>query len=195
MKKRLLMLILPFTILLLFTACKSISDAVKSKTPDLNKAFTSNITINHNNNEIEAIVTRYGNGIWDLEILSPDTLAGMVINYGTNGVNVMLGELEFSIPFENIINGSVFNVIFSVIDNAAAMPEMDFVQSDNGPTYSGTTSVGDYTLTFDPETNMLTHISVPEQLIEVFVKDINELSSNIHDIEESTNTETTQTIL
>ncbi len=194
MKKRFFTLILLLAVLMLFTACKSIQDVVKSKSPDLNKAFTSNVTITYNDNEVKAVVTRYGTGIWDMEIVSPDSLAGMTINYSPNGVNVMLGEMSFDVPLENINSGSVFNAVFNVIDNAAAMPEMDFSQTAEGPTFFGTSSVGSYALTFDPNTNMLTNVSIPDLDINVKVDDVRELSSNIHDVTETTTTETTTAV-
>ncbi len=175
MKKRTVLLLLTAVFILTAAGCKSIQNAVKSRTPDINKAFTSEVLIKYNGAEAKGVITRYGTGIWDMEISEPESLAGLNISYGNNGITAELGELAFKIPIENVNTNAVFSAIFNSVDSAAGSAGMIYEQTDAGNTYTGENANGRYILVFNPQNNMLTGISIPDLGIEVEVLNVSEL--------------------
>lgn len=74
---------------------------------------------------------RLGTGFWELEITSPETLAGMKISAADDNISSNLGELRFDIPAENIPDSSPFMSIFRNLDSAA-VSETALTSGDDG---------------------------------------------------------------
>lgn len=178
MRKRSIAVILTIILLCLLTGCKTIKNVVKAKSPDLNKSFTAEVVIDYDGSEIKGIVTRYGTGLWAMEITEPKSMAGLKINYDDDGVTASLGELNFNIPLEQVSNNAIFAQLFNAIDSAAALNELDYAQTENGVTYTGNTDYGTYILTFNPDNYTLTDISLPDMGIEIKVLSFSEIKSS-----------------
>ena len=56
------------------------------KTPDLNVPFEAQIKIQAGELEMNGNLKRYGTGIWAMNAESPETLAGLELSYGDEGV-------------------------------------------------------------------------------------------------------------
>ncbi|MCL2054353.1 MAG: hypothetical protein FWG90_07995 [Oscillospiraceae bacterium] len=167
MKKVFLTVILIVLFVTMFTSCKSMEELIKGKVPDLNRAFTSEVIISYDGTEVKATITRYGTGLWSMVVSEPETMAGLTLNYNDESVVASMGELSFEIPLEKLESGAVFATLFRVFDNAAAMNEMSFTQTEDGVRFSGNVNGQDYQLLFDPAENTLKSISIPEAGIEV----------------------------
>lgn len=155
-----LLLVLSFV---LFTGCSFIKNAVTAKAPDLNKAFSCEMSISlDDSTEIKGTMSRYGTNIWEMDLTEPETVAGLHLSYNDSGVSVSLGELGFDIPSEKINDSAVFELIFNAIDNFASLPDAVTTETETGMEYTGNISQCSYVLTFDKDTMALTGISFPE---------------------------------
>lgn len=63
---------------------------------------------------------RLGTGFWELEISSPDSLAGMKITRSDGNVTASLGELKLEGTAEDIPDKSPFMALFNTLDSAAS---------------------------------------------------------------------------
>lgn len=79
----------------------------------------------------EGRVKRLGTGFWEMEITSPETLAGMKICASGDTVDSSLGELSFSLPAENVPVSSPFMELFSALDSAA-LSQQSLSSGENG---------------------------------------------------------------
>lgn len=131
------------------------------KTPDLNVPFETDMKIQAGELEVSGSLKRYGTGIWAMTAETPETLAGLEITYGDEGVKAKLGELALDITAEDINDGAVFAQIFKAVDNAAASEELFCTDTEEGKVFSGEFAGKAYSIAFDPETLAPVRIEIP----------------------------------
>lgn len=90
-------------------------------------------------------IKRLGTGFWELEITSPETVAGLKITASDDTVDSSLGELSFSLPLEHIPEASPFTAIFGALDSAAVNGRSLSSGEEGGWVMSSDT----YTIIFD----------------------------------------------
>lgn len=189
MHKRTLFLIITVMSVLLLSSCKAIKDAVIFKTPDLNKPFTSGFNIKTDDStEIIGTMTRYGTGIWEMDITEPETLAGLHLTYNDEGVNASLGELNFTIAPEKINSSAIFQLIFNAIDNCAAQTEYTLTDTETAMEYTGEIAQCSYMVIFDRETMNPIGITFPDLNISAELSDFSNIVSET--VEPNTTSET-----
>ncbi len=166
MRRTALVFILTVITAVLLTSCKSLKDAVTAKKPDLNRAFSCEYRISaFDDLEVTGTMSRCGTNIWEMDIASPESMAGLHISFSDNGANVAFGELGLEILPEKINDGAVFKLIFNAVDNFASLPGAELSETENGYEYSGELPQCGYIMTFDKESCELTGISFPDQNI------------------------------
>lgn len=156
-----LFLMLSVIMLLICTACSKNGGGILAKSPELNMPFESEMKIQAGELELTGNVKRYGTGLWEMNVTSPETLAGLSLSYNDDGVKANLGGLALDVPMEDINNGAVFSLIFKAIDNAAAAGALSCSETEDGMVYSGEFPLGAYSITFDPETLAPVKMEIP----------------------------------
>ena len=86
----------------LYSSCAG-NKGILVKTPDLNVPFEAQIKIQAGELEMNGNLKRYGTGIWAMNAESPETLAGLELSYGDEGVKAKLGELTLSFSFLSVV--------------------------------------------------------------------------------------------
>lgn len=189
-------IILCVVTLFICTSCNKSGGGILSKSPDLSKPFQSSVKIQAGELELDGTVKRYGMGIWEMTVNSPETLAGLSLTGSDSGVTASLGDLKLEVPIENVNDKAVFALIFKAIDNAASAAEsgvLTCTDTNDGKVYSGEFSFGTYTMTFDPQSLALTKIEIPEAAICSEFTDFVIISGGTETVTETTVTETTVT--
>lgn len=182
--------------LFICTSCAKSGGGILAKNPDLSRPFRSSVKIQAGELELDGTVKRYGMGIWEMTVNSPETLAGLSLTGSDNGVSASLGDLKLEVPMENINDKAVFALIFKAIDSAASAAEsgvLTCTDTNDGKVYSGEFSFGTYTMTFDPQSLALTKIEIPEAAICSEFTDFVIISGGTETVTETTVTETTVT--
>lgn len=178
--------------LFIFTSCNKSGGGILARNPDLSKPFQSAVKIQAGKLELKGTVKRYGMGIWEMTVDSPETLAGLSMTGNDNGVTASLGDLKLEIPTENINDRAVFALIFKAIDSAASAADANVLtcaDTEEGKVCKGEFSFGTYTMTFDPQSLALTKIEIPDAEIYCEFTDFKIISGGT----ETTVTETTVT--
>ncbi len=173
-----------------FTACNG--GGVLVKTPDLNIPFETDFKIQSGELEVGGSMKRYGTGIWELEADSPETLAGLSLSYGDEGVKASLDDLKLEIPMEKIRDGAVFAQIFKAVDSAAAAGELRCTETEDGKVFSGEAAVGPYSITFDPESLVPVRIEIPAAGISAELENFKPMTGETAETEISETAQTTQ---
>ena len=144
--------------------------------------------------EFDGTVKRYGMGIWEMTINSPETLAGLSLAGNDSGVTASLGDLKLEIPMENINDKAVFALIFKAIDSAASAADANVLtctDTEDGKVCKGEFPFGTYAMTFDPQSLALTKIEIPEAEIYCEFTDFTVISGGTETVAETTVTQTT----
>lgn len=196
MRRRFSVIILCVVTLFICTSCSKSGVGILSKNPDLNRPFQSSVKIQAGELELDGAVKRYGMGVWEMEVNSPETLAGLSLTGNDSGVTASLGDLKLEVPIENVNDNAVFALIFKAVDNAASGFEagvLTCTDTSDGKVCSGEFPFGTYTMTFDPQSLALTRIEIPEAAICAEFTDFVIISGGTETVTETTVTETTVT--
>lgn len=164
MSKKKIFIMLMLLSLVLFSSCSSLKNAVIARTPDFDGPMTYEFTlVLDDDTTLVGNMSRLGMGFWEMNITSPDTLAGLHISYNDTEVNASMGELKLNIAREKLNDAAVFRLIFDAIDNCAAQTQISLSESEDGSLiYNGTLPQCGYILAFDSETMLLNGITFPD---------------------------------
>lgn len=165
MKKKLLRS-LTFGLAAVFSAailcsCKGIDNPLTQSPSGADKLYTAQCEITVDNDEGEELLTyggmlsRLGGGNWELTLDKPETVAGLKIKLGEDGITASLGDLSLDLETDKIPSRAAFMSIFSALDNAAAnINSLDFSETETNLCYHGTCGGEKYTLLCDKTNNM-----------------------------------------
>lgn len=168
MRKSNILFLLLVVSTIIFTGCNILNKGAAPKPPELNVPFSSSMKITlDDGTEICGEMSRFGTGIWEMKLTSPETVAELTLSYSDEGVKTSLGELKFDIPADKINSAAIFKMIFDSYDSCAALPDINLTESENGYEYAGEISSCDYVLCFDKEDMSLCAISFPAMNISV----------------------------
>ena len=154
---RISVLLIAFSIIL-FTGCKSIKDTIIPRQPKLDQPFscTGEWTAFADDRDSKMVVsgdiTRYGTGIWEMNIASPDTMKGLNIKYNEGGATASLGSLTLEIESGKLNEAAMFKRIFDAFDSCAALHDIELFDDGEAAVYNG----ADFTLAFDKATMLPT---------------------------------------
>lgn len=136
-------------ITVLFTGC--IAQRIISKKPRLDCPYSCDfdITAFDGDMSVAGEMTRYGTGIWEMNITSPETMKDMTVKYNEGNTSLTLGELSLEIEAEKLNVNAIFKRIFDAFDSCTAIE-----LTDSSCIYNSE----DFTLTFDEEQLLPTHL-------------------------------------
>lgn len=149
MKKAVYILLQIILITTLFTGC--IAQSIILKKPKLDCPYSCGFEITAFDGDmcVSGEMSRYGTGIWEMNITSPETMKDMTIKYNEGDTSLTLGELSLEIDAEKLNGNAIFKRIFDAFDSCTAIE-----LSDSSCIYNSE----DFTLTFDEEQLLPTHL-------------------------------------
>lgn len=189
-KSRLVPILFVISILLL-TACKSIKDTIIPRQPKLDKAFSCSFDLTAFADDrdskmcVSGDMTRYGTGIWEMNITAPETVKGLNIRYNEGTTAVSLGSLTLDIDSSKLNDTAMFKRIFDAFDSCAAMHDIELYEKDGAVVYNGT----DHSITFDKETLLPTAVEFSDG-ITVGISSFCDLAEQVEQSEQSEQSET-----
>lgn len=146
-------LLIVFSIIF-FTGCKSIKDTIIPRQPKLDQPFSCTFELTafaddrDSKMDVSGDITRYGTGIWEMNITSPDTMKGLNIKYNEGSTTASLGSLTLEIESDKLNEAAMFKRIFDAFDSCAALHDMELFDNGEAAVFNGE----DFTLAFDKET-------------------------------------------
>ena len=166
MRKYLIILLVLFSVLL--TACNNKT----AEKPTVSGEFSCKVSINYNDKDYSATVTRIGQGVWNAEMTEPKTVNGMGLHYENGEVSVKYKGFSVNLPNSSVPMKTLLSQIFEAVDNIANNPNVKSTKTDNGVAVEGETSGGKYIITFDKDGNLLS-VNIPTKKLTVTVESYN----------------------
>lgn len=139
--------------IMLFTGCKFIKDTIIPKQPKLDRAFSCEFELTafeddrDNKMTVKGDFTRFGTGIWEMNISEPETMKGLNLKYNEGKTTATLGTLTLDIESGKLNDSAMFKRIFDTFDTCAAMHDIELYDNGEAAVYNGT----DCSITFDKE--------------------------------------------
>ena len=140
--------------LILFTSCKFFKENIIPRQPKLDEAFSCTFELTafaddrDSKMTVSGDMTRYGTGIWEMNVTAPDTMKGLNIKYNEGSTTASLGSLTLEIESGKLNEAAMFKRIFDSFDLCAALPDMELSDNGEAAVFNGE----DFTLAFDKET-------------------------------------------
>ena len=161
--------IIPLVFLLtILTACSS-KTATK---PDTSGGFSCNVSISYDDSDYSAIITRIGQGVWEAELTSPETVNGMVLYYENGEVVVKYKGFSVNLPNSSVPMKTLLSQIFEAVDNIANNPDAKSSKTENGIVVEGEVNDCGYIITFDKDGKLLS-VNIPTKKLTVTVESYN----------------------
>lgn len=140
--------------LIFFTSCKFFKENIIPRQPKLDEAFSCTFELTafaddrDSKMTISGDMTRYGTGIWEMNITAPETMKGLNIKYNEGSTTASLGSLTLEIESDKLNEAAMFKRIFDAFDSCAALHDMELFDNGEAAVYNGE----DFALAFDKET-------------------------------------------
>lgn len=146
---------------MLFTGCKFFKEAIIPRQPKLDRPFSCTFDLTAFGDDrdskmsVSGDMTRYGSGIWEMNIAAPETMKGLNIKYNEGSTTVSLGSLTLDIENGKLNDTAMFKRIFDAFDSCTAMHDITLYDDGESAVYNA----ADHSITFDKETLLPTAVT------------------------------------
>ncbi len=138
-----------------------------SAAPDLNKLFTGTASIACGDFTAEATINRLGNGMWDVEFLSPKTLSGVKLSFNGDEITASYLGLKFTVPKDTSPVKGVLRLLFDAVDKSSEKPDMVCTEKDGKIIFDGEINSEKFKIMFNKETGGLSGFEVPDKDLKI----------------------------
>jgi len=168
-RKAVSIVLLLIIILFICTACNSDSVNFLTRTPDLDKQYTAEMSVQAGELEFSCAVKRFGAEFWEMSVDSPDTIAGLEIQMNSEGIKADFDGLTLDMTMDEMQDRAVFTLIFKALDNAA-LSKLTCTEAEEGMYFEGEAGGLLYRITFDNETLKPVLLEIPEAALVAEIK-------------------------
>lgn len=173
--KRLITFTITILTVLCLVACSMPMQNKTSRKNGLNTAFTSNVKINLDRLEADGTVKRFGDGMWEVEFSSPNSLSGVKLSFNEGNVEASYKGLSFSVPQSALpVKAMMLNLI-KVVDDYARLDELKGEESDGMLEVSGKLEGGEYILVVDKD-GVLSRFEMPNNKLTMTFTELTEIA-------------------
>lgn len=185
--KRLISLAVMIFTAVVMVACSSPIKSETSRKNGLNCAFESSVNITIDKLNAEGILKRFGDGMWDIEFSTPNTLSGVKLVFDGGNVSASYKGLDFSVPQSALpVKAMMLNLI-EAVDTNARLEELKGSENDNLLEVSGSLEGGDYIISVGKDGKIIS-FEMENNKLKIVFSDLKEISSSQ---EQVTTSETT----
>lgn len=149
MKKILASVFLPLATVVCITGCNSPNLASQSRENGLGNAFEAHMTLDLERLNAEGTIKRFGDGEWQLQFDSPNTLSGVQMTFSQGTVTANYKGLNFSVPKSALPVKAMTLDLIEAVDTNARLEQLSGTENNGCLEISGTLDAGEYTLRVD----------------------------------------------
>ena len=140
--------------------------------------------------QAEGTLRRFGDGLWEAEFDTPNTLSGVKLSFSEGNVTASYKGLSFSVPQSALpVKAMMLNLIEAVDENAR-LEELKGEEKDDTLEISGKLEGGDYVLIVDKEGKLIGFEMSNNKLV-ITLSEHKEISGEQPSTEQSSGEETT----
>lgn len=174
--KRLISFAVMILTAVVMVACSSPIKSETSRKNGLNCAFESSVNITIDKLNAEGIMKRFGDGMWDIEFSSPNTLSGVKLVFDSGNVSASYKGLDFSVPQSALpVKAMMLNLI-EAVDTNARLEELKGTENDNVLEVSGSLEGGDYIISVGKDGKLIS-FDMENNKLKMIFSDMKEISS------------------
>lgn len=145
--------LIAFTITILtavcFVACTVAGKDKTTKPNGLSGRFQAAVSITLDELNADGTIKRFGDGMWEVEFTSPNTLSGVKLAFNEGNVDASYKGLNFSVPQSALPVKSMMLNLIAAADDLAKNEELTGVEEDGVMKITGLLDGGEYILTVD----------------------------------------------
>ncbi|MCD7890542.1 MAG: hypothetical protein LUG26_01850 [Ruminococcus sp.] len=174
-------------------ACSSVGGGDSTMPNGLGNRFQAAVSVTIDELDAEGTLKRFGDGMWEVEFSSPNTLSGVMLSFSEGSVTASYNGLKFSVPQSALpVKAMMLNLI-SAVDDLAKNQELTGTEEDGMLKISGTLEGGEYTLCVDGDGNIAS-FEMPNNKVEIIFSGVTEIAgdSSESESESETTAEVTQ---
>lgn len=151
MKRLITLFAVMITAVCCLVSCSVPLKTTSSRKNGLNCAFSSKVSVTLDKLQAEGTLNRFGDGMWDVEFTSPNSLSGVKLSFGEGNVTASYKGLSFSVPQSALpVKAMMLNLIKAVDDNAR-LSELKGEEKDDTLEISGKLDGGEYSIIVDKD--------------------------------------------
>ncbi|MBE6862034.1 MAG: hypothetical protein E7497_03920 [Ruminococcus sp.] len=175
------------------TACSVTGKNEGTKPNGLGSTFQAAVSVTIGDLDASGTIKRFGDGMWEIEFDSPNTLSGVKLAFGEDGVEASYKGLSFSVPQTALpVKAMMLNLI-SAVDSLAKNEELSGTEKDGMLEIEGKLEGGEYVLTVDKDGKMVS-FAMPNNDLMITFTEVTEITGTQTDTQSSTeNTSEVQT--
>ena len=134
------------------------SDSETASIPD---AFSCKAQIQYNGMQIGALVTRPSAAGCRIEVESPDTLKGMVLDWDGSTIQISYLGLTFDVDPASLPDTAFGSILIDVFNALSRQNGLSIQREGDSLTLSGSGESGDFSVVWDRRANALQSVEVP----------------------------------
>lgn len=174
--KRLISFAVMIITAVVMVACSSPIKSETSRKNGLNCSFESSVNITIDKLNAEGVLKRFGDGMWDVEFSSPNTLSGVKLVFDSGNVSASYKGLDFSVPQSALpVKAMMLNLI-EAVDTNARLEELKGTENDSVLEVSGSLEGGDYIISVGKDGKLIS-FEMENNKLKIVFSDLKEISS------------------
>lgn len=143
----------------------------------LNTAFQTETQITLDQMTASGTLCRFGEGMWEIEFDSPNTLSGVKLEFTDGTSTASYKGLNFSVPQSALPVKSMMNNLISAADELARNEELSGETENGAIKINGSLESGGYTLTTD-KSGKLKKFEMPNMKLVMEFGEMHEIGSS-----------------
>ncbi|MDE5771033.1 MAG: hypothetical protein K2I06_05300 [Ruminococcus sp.] len=176
----------------MFFSCSTPLKSEISRKNGLNCAFQSSVNVTIDKLNADGVLKRFGDGVWDIEFESPNTLSGVKLEFSGGNVTASYKGLNFSVPQSALpVKAMMLNLI-EAVDTNARLEELKGNENGDMLEVSGSLEGGDYIISVSRD-GKLSSFEMENNKLKIVFTDMKEIEGTTEQ-EQTTTESATETV-
>ncbi|MBO5104036.1 MAG: hypothetical protein J6B74_03115 [Ruminococcus sp.] len=138
----------------MFFSCSSPMKNETSRKNGLDCSFQSSVNVTIDKLNADGVMKRFGDGVWDVEFETPNTLSGVKLEFNGGNVTASYKGLNFSVPQSALPVKSMMLNLIEAVDTNARLEELKGNENGDILEVSGSLEGGDYIISVGKDGKM-----------------------------------------
>ena len=168
MKKRWFAFILIVIIGFGLTACNN--DSEENVTQKVKDGLSMTATMQYNGQKMEALFKKGDSGEYQVEVVSPSYIKGMIFTFKETGTTVSYMGMTMDLEGDGLLAATMSKAIISSVNSVASETGISVTAEDKNYIIDGENENGAFQMALDKKSKLPTHLSIPSLGLECDLK-------------------------
>ena len=168
-----------------FFSCSTPLKNETSRKNGLDCAFQASVNVTIDKLNADGVLKRFGDGVWDIEFESPNTLSGVKLEFSGGNVTASYKGLDFSVPQSALpVKAMMLNLI-EAVDTNARLEEPKGNENGDMLEVSGSLEGGDYIISVSKD-GKLSSFEMENNKLKIVFTDMKEIEGTTEQVQTTT---------